>query len=209
MSLRSGRTPAMVFDFGGVLLDWNPRHLYRQLFAHDPEGMERFLVEVGFAAWNLEQDKGRPFAVAVAELSREFPQYADLIRAYHERWDESIAGPIQATVDVVAALKEDGFPLYGLSNWSAETFRRVRPRYDFFDWFDAIVISGEVGLAKPDPQIFATLLHRIGRAAGECLFVDDGEDNIAVARGLGFDAIRFETAEQLARELRGRGVLTG
>jgi 2-haloacid dehalogenase len=199
----------MVFDFGGVLLDWNPRHLYRKLFRDDLEGMERFLVEIGFGAWNLELDKGRPFAVAVAELSRHFPQYAGLIHAYGERWDESIAGPIQATIDVVATLKKAGFPLYGLSNWSAETFRRVRPRYDFFGWFDAIVISGEVGLAKPDPQIFAALLARIGRTAGECLFVDDGEDNIVAARRLGFDAIRFASPEQLKQDLCGRGLLTG
>jgi 2-haloacid dehalogenase len=197
----------MVFDFGGVLLDWNPRHLYRKLFPHDAEAMERFLLEIGFTDWNVELDRGRPFAVAVAELSRLFPHHADLIRAYHERWDETVAGPIPATVEIVAALKQAGVPLYGLSNWSAETFRRVRPRYTFLDWFDVIVISGELGLVKPDPRIFTTLLARTGRAAGECLFVDDGEDNVVAARALGFDAIRFESPEQLRKELCARGVL--
>ncbi len=200
-------SPAIVFDFGGVLLHWDPRHVYRKRFS-SAEAMEAFLVEIGFAAWNLEQDRGRPFAVGVAELSRRFPQYADLIRAYHEHWEESIAGPISGTVALLAALKRAGYPLYGLSNWSAETFARIRPRYAFFDWFDAMVISGQVGLVKPDPAIFALLLGRVGRAAKECLFIDDGEDNIAAARALGFQTIRYETSEQLEVELCRRGVLT-
>ena len=200
--------PAIVFDFGGVLLEWDPRHLYRKLFGPDLEAMERFLAEIGFAEWNLEQDRGRPFALGVAELSQRFPRYADLIRAYDERWEESIAGPIQPTIRILAALKQAGRALYGLSNWSAETFRRIRPRYGFFDWFEAIVISGEVGLVKPDPRIFQTFLTRVGRAPGECLFIDDGERNVAVARSLGFDVIRFASPEQLERELIRRALLT-
>jgi 2-haloacid dehalogenase len=208
MRVVSGSSPAIVFDFGGVLLRWDPRHVYRKRFS-SAEAMEAFLVEIGFAAWNLEQDRGRPFAVGVAELSGRFPQYTDLIRAYHEHWEESIAGPIPGTVALLAALKRAGYPLYGLSNWSAETFARIRPRYAFFDWFDAIVISGEVGLVKPDPAIFALLLTRIGRAAADCLFIDDGADNIAAARRLRFQTIRYETSERLEVELRRRGVLTG
>lgn len=199
--------PAIVFDFGGVLLHWDPRYLYRKLFGTDLDAMERFLAEVGFAEWNREQDRGRPFAVGVTELSRRFPQYADLIRAYDERWEESIAGPIEPTIRILAALKQAGQALYGLSNWSAETFQRIRPRYAFFDWFDTIVISGEVGLIKPDPRIFQTFLSRVGRAAEECLFIDDGEANVAVASSLGFDVIRYSSAEQLERELIRRALL--
>ncbi|MFB3820004.1 MAG: HAD family hydrolase [Candidatus Methylomirabilales bacterium] len=198
--------PAVVFDFGGVLLHWDPRHLYRKLF-QDADAMERFLAEIGFAEWNLEQDRGRPFAVAVAELSRRFPQHAELIAAYEARWEESIAGPIAGSVEVLARLRAAGHALYGLSNWSAETFRRIRPRYAFFDWFLAIVISGEVGLVKPDPRIFRTLLDRVGRPAAECLFIDDGEANIAAATGLGFQTVLFESPEQLAMELGRRRLL--
>jgi 2-haloacid dehalogenase len=201
------RSPlAVVFDFGGVLLDWNPRHLYRKLFP-DADAMEAFLVEIGFDAWNVEQDRGRPYAVGVAELSRRFPQHRELIAAYHERWEESIKGPIQGTIDLLGALEQAGHPLYGLSNWSAETFARVRPRYPFFERFDAIVISGDVGLVKPDPAIFERLLARVARKAEDCVFIDDGRDNIAAARRLGFRTIRFEGAEQLAAELRRLGLL--
>lgn len=198
--------PAVVFDFGGVLLHWDPRHLYRKLF-QDASAVERFLEEIGFAEWNLEQDRGRPFAVAVAELSRRFPHHAELIAAYEARWEESIAGPIAGSVEVLGRLREAGHALYGLSNWSAETFRRIRPRYAFFEWFAAIVISGEVGLVKPDARIFRALLDRIGRPAAECVFIDDGEANIVAASRLGFRTIRFESSAQLETELGRLGLL--
>ena len=162
------RSPAIVFDFGGVLIDWNPRYLYQKLFADNAEAMERFLDEIGFDAWNLEQDRDRAFAVAVRELSERFPHYADFIRAY-ECWEESIGGAIEPTVALLGALKQAGYALFGLSNWSAETFRRIRPRFPFFAWFDAIILSGEVQIIKPDPRIYAILLERIGRPAAECL----------------------------------------
>src|SRR2546421_7051854 len=200
-------SPAIVFDFGGVLIDWNPRYLYQKLFADDAEAMERFLDEIGFDAWNLEQDRGRAFAVAVSELSERFPHYADFIRAYDERWEESIGGAIEATVALLGALKQAGYALFGLSNWSAETFRRIRPRFPFFAWFDAIILSGEVQIIKPDPRIYAILLKRIGRPAAECLFIDDSPANVAVAEQLGFKTILFESPEQLADELTARGLL--
>src|SRR5919107_878420 len=108
------RSPAIVFDFGGVLLDWNPRYLYRKLFDDDHEAVERFLAEIGFTEWNLKQDEGRPFAVAVSELSERFPQHADLIKAYDERWEESMGGEIRATVGILYALRRAGHTLYGL-----------------------------------------------------------------------------------------------
>ncbi len=206
MAVADPASPVLVFDFGGVLLDWNPRHLYRKLFA-EAGAMERFLVENDFAAWNVEQDRGRPFSVGVAELCGRYPHHAELIRAYHARWEESIAGPIPGAVALLAELKQAGYPLYGLSNWSAETFAHIRPRYAFFDWFEAILISGEMGLVKPDPRIFRALLDRVRRPAAECLFVDDGQDNIAAARTLGFRTIRFEAPEQLAAALRRLGIL--
>ncbi len=201
------RQPAIIFDFGGVLLDWNPRHLYRKLF-DDQDRMERFLVEIGFSEWNLQQDQGRPFAEAVAELSLRFPHYANHIKAFDERWEESIDGPIQATVDLLYRLKQSGSSLFGLSNWSAETFRRVRHQHAFLNLFEDIVISGEVGLIKPDPRIFHLLLKRMGRRAEECLFIDDSEANVAVARELGLQVIWFSSAAQLEKELIQKGLLT-
>jgi 2-haloacid dehalogenase len=207
MSQPQRRSPAIVFDFGGVLIDWNPRYLYQKLFADDGEAAERFLIEIGFVEWNLEQDRGRPFAVAVKELTERFPHYADLIRAYDERWEESIGGAIQPTAALLGKLKEAGFALYGLSNWSAETFCRIRQRHAFFAWFDDIVLSGDVRIIKPDPRIYAILLDRIGRPAAECLFIDDSEANVAVAEQLGFETILFKSPEQLAAELIRRGLL--
>jgi 2-haloacid dehalogenase len=207
MSELKNRAPAIVFDFGGVLLDWNPRYLYRKLFDDDHEAVERFLEEIGFSEWNLKQDEGRPFAVAVAELSEQFPQHADLIKAFDERWEESMGGEIRPTVEILYALKRAGHALYGLSNWSAETFRRIRHKYAFLELFDAIVLSGEVKVAKPDPRIYALLLDKINRPAEECLFIDDSEANVAAARRLGFRTIRFESTEQLESELRRLGML--
>jgi 2-haloacid dehalogenase len=208
MNQSAGRSPIIIFDFGGVLIDWNPRYLYRKLFDNDAEAMERFLDEIGFVEWNLEQDRGRPFAVAVEVLTERFPHHADLIKAYDERWEESIGGVIEPTVKLLGALKQAGFTLYGLSNWSAETFRRIRHRQTFWDWFEAIVLSGEVQLVKPDPRIYAIMLEKINRPAAECLFIDDSEANIAVAEQLGFKTIRFESPEQLERELNRLGLLT-
>lgn len=193
--------PAIVFDFGGVLMDWNPRYLYRKLFNHDEQAMERFLVEVGFFEWNQQQDAGRPFSEAVAELSARHPQYCDLIRAYDERYEESLSGPIMETVDILRQLHSSGFSLYGLSNWPAEKFQGVRARYDFFRWFDGIVLSGEVRITKPDPRIFHLLLEQIGRPAQECLLIDDSIHNIATAQALGFQTILFHSPQELEKQL--------
>ncbi len=199
--------PIIVFDFGGVLLDWDPRHLYRELFAGDDEAMEAFLQEIDFYDWNHQQDMGRPFAEGVAELSRQYPHRADLIAAFADRWEESIAGPIHETVETLEALKEQAYPLYGLTNWSAETFSLIRPRYDFLNWFEDIVVSGEIGLAKPAPDIYQVLLRRAEAPAERCLFIDDSAANIATAQELGFMTIHYRTSQQLDMELSQRGLL--
>ena len=199
--------PIVVFDFGGVLLDWNPRHLYRKLFDGDEAAMESFLTEVGFSEWNHEQDKGRPFSEGIAVLSDQYPQHAALIAAFGERWEESIDGPITGSVEILEVLKQKDFPLFGLSNWSAETFHRIRPRYDFLYWFDGIVLSGEVGLAKPDPAIYRILLEQVDEPVDECLFIDDSEANVVAARELGFMTIHFASPQQLRMELSSRGLL--
>lgn len=198
---------AIIFDFGNVLLEWNPRYVYQRFFPNDPEAMENFLKEVNFADWNLQQDKGRPFAEGVAILSEKFPHYAQLIQAYHENWTDSIGAAYDGTIELLKQLKQAGYPLYGLSNWSAETFPFAREKYDFFDLFDDFVISGAVGHVKPDPEIFQIILEKIGRPAHECLFIDDALININQAQKMGFETIHFQSPEQLAAALREHRIL--
>jgi 2-haloacid dehalogenase len=164
--------------------------------------MEQFLHEVNFMDWNAQQDKGRPFAEGVALLSQQFPQYSNLIQAYHDNWKDSIGDYFEGTVAIMERLKDAGYRLYGLSNWSAETFPYAREKYHFFDLLDDILISGEVGMIKPEPEIFQLLLSRIGRPANECLFIDDSQANVEQAQKMGFSTIRFESPEQLEAELQ-------
>ena len=200
--MTSSTIKAIVFDYGNVLIDWNPRNVYRRFFPDDPEGMERFLQEINFMEWNAHQDRGRPFEAGVAILSGQFPQYAELIRAYHENWSDSIGDIYTGTIEILKKLKQAGYPLYGFSNWSAETFPLVRAKHDFFDIFDDMVISGEVGFAKPEPEIYQILLGKIGRPAHECLFIDDSLPNIQQANKIGFATIHFQSPSQLEKELK-------
>jgi 2-haloacid dehalogenase len=198
----------VVFDLGGVLIDWNPRYLYRQLI-EDKAAMELFLSEVCHGAWNEEQDRGRTFAAAVEEAVARHPGERALIEAYHHRWEEMLAGPIEGTVGILEELRDQGRDLHALTNWSAEKFPIARERYAFLTWFGTILVSGEHGLIKPDPKIFALLLERIGHTAGECIYIDDNPVNAAAATRLGFAAIRFESPDQLRHELARLGALCG
>ena len=200
--------PVVVFDLGGVLIDWNPRHLYRKLF-DDESAMEDFLARICTPAWNLGMDAGRPFAEGIAGLVARHPGQAPLIEAYHARWGEMVTGAIEGSVRHLEALTADGREVFALTNWSAETFRPTRARFPFLDLFAHILVSGDVGLVKPDPAIYRLLLARIGRPAEACLFIDDSAANVAAAVGLGFDAIRFESPEQLGHALARRGLPHG
>jgi len=199
--------PAIIFDMGGVLIDWNPRYLYRKLFANEAE-MEWFLAEVCTQDWNVQQDAGRPFAEGVAALTAQFPAHTSHIRAFDERWDEMVRGPIAGTVTILEELAATGYPLYGLTNWSAEKFAQTRPRYAFFRHFRHILVSGQVKLIKPDPRIYQLLLDHVQRPAAECLFIDDSVPNVDAAQQLGFDAIHFQSPAQLRAELAQRRILT-
>jgi 2-haloacid dehalogenase len=199
--------PVIVFDYGGVLMDWSPYYLYSKMLGDDRRAVDQFLNEVDFYRWNLEEDRGRSFEEGTAELIAQFPKYRDLIRAYDERFMETVGGAIQPVVDTLHTLKDTGYPLYGLSNWSAEKFALVRPNYPFFEWFDGMVISGEVGLVKPDQAIFNLLLERIERQADECLFIDDNDRNILAARELNFQTILFQSPQQLNADLHSMGIL--
>jgi 2-haloacid dehalogenase len=197
---------AVVFDIGGVLLDWDPRYLYRTLF-DDEAAMERFLAEVCTPDWNTALDAGRPFAEAVAELSGMFPGQRELIGAYDTRWPEMVRGSIEDSVAILAELRERRVPVYALSNWSAEKFRLMRDRHEFLGWFDGLVISGEVRMVKPDPQIFEHLLSTFALTPSQTVFIDDNAANVAAAGALGMTAIRFTSPPDLRRELEILGLL--
>jgi 2-haloacid dehalogenase len=191
----------VVFDLGGVLIDWNPRHLYRKLFAGDEAAMESFLANVCTAEWNERQDAGRSFADALAALLPLHADKVELIAAFGHRFGEMIPGAIDGTVAIVADLKRAGVPLYGLTNWSAETFPPQRKRFEFLSWFDGIVVSGEEGVIKPDPRIFRILLERYGIEPQKAVFIDDNPANAAAAAALGIHGIHFRSPEHLRREL--------
>jgi len=195
---------AILFDLGGVLIDWNPRHLYRSLFADEAE-MERFLAEVVDARWNQAIDAGRPFAEAIRERQAQVPEYSEFIGMWHSRWKDMLNGEIPGTVAILRELKELGRPLYALSNWSAETFPVARERFEFLSWFNRIVVSGEVGLAKPDPAIYRYTLEKLGTTPEETLFLDDKLVNIEAAQALGMTAFQFSNVIQLRQDLLAAG----
>ena len=198
---------AVVFDIGNVVVEWDPRFLYRKLFAGDDEAMERFLTDVAILDWNDEQDRGRPFADGVRELVARHPQHAALIEAFHHWWPEMLGEVIEGTVAIVEELRRAGFAVYALSNFSAETFPIACERAPLRDWFDGIVISGEEGVTKPDTRIFEVVCERFGLDPAATLFVDDSQRNVDAAAAFGFVALRFDDPDQLRGELRTRGLL--
>jgi 2-haloacid dehalogenase len=205
--MTSSTIQAIVFDFVNVLINWDPHKLFNKYFSNDRQAIDNFLNEINFSAWNLSQDEGHPFSAAVTELSAKFPQYAHLIHAYDEEWEQSITGIIPETVEILHRLKASGYRLYGLTNWSAEKFSLVRHKYSVFDLFESIVVSGEVKLVKPDPAIFRLLLKRIRFTAEECLLVDDSLQNIIVAQKMGFATHHFTSPARLEDDLRQSGIL--
>lgn len=198
---------SVIFDLGGVFIDWNPRHLYRQLFAGDEESMERFLAEVATSEWNRELDGGRPFAEAIAQLQLEHPEHKDLIAAYWDRWPEMLGEVNAETVEIVRELRSRGMRVYALSDWSAETFPLTRGVIAELDLFDDIQISGDVGMTKANPRAFDLAARRFNVNPTETVFVDDIPANVKSARAAGFTAIHFTTASALRAELMALGVI--
>ena len=197
----SGRN-VVVFDIGGVLIDWNPRHLYRKLFPGDEPAMEHFLANVCTHEWNRCQDAGRSFAECARLLKLEHPEKAELIDAYGARFDEMMPGPLAGAVEILAELRERGTPLYLLSNFSAETFPPALERFDFLRWFRGMVISGEVGVIKPDPRIYELMLARFAIDPHRAVYIDDVAANAEAARPFGIHGIHFTTPDALRAELR-------
>jgi 2-haloacid dehalogenase len=196
----------IVFDFGGVLIEWNPRHLYRKVFA-DEARMEWFLTHVCHNDWNLEQDRGRSFDEGVAEAIARFPDHAAEIRLYRDRWMEMVPHDMAGTVQILQELHARGTSLYGITNWNGDTFRATKSRFPFLGLFRDIVVSGDEKLIKPDPEIFHTLARRNNLKLEDCLFIDDVAKNVRGAEAVGMKAHHFTSPEALRADLVGRGLL--
>jgi 2-haloacid dehalogenase len=205
--MQAQRTGA-VFDLGGVLIDWNPRHLYRKLIPNEAE-REQFLAEICSPQWNLEQDRGRSWAEACALLRAQHPEHSELIDAFHLRWREMLGGPIEDSVQVLRELKAGGVRLFGLTNWSHETFPIALELYDFLGWFEAIVVSGQERLVKPDLRLYRLLLERHALEPTTLVYIDDNGKNATAAAELGMHGIHFTTPAALRDELMALGLLEG
>jgi 2-haloacid dehalogenase len=200
---------AVLWDLGGVFLDWDPRYLYRDLFGGDVEAMEYFLAQVCSPAWHLEQDRGQSIVEACAQRKADFPEYAALIDAWCERGEEMVRGVNDGTVEILAELKAAGAPCYVLSNMERENWERRSQIYPFLSWFDGYFISGLEGVVKPDPEYFRRALDRLHLVPPEVFFVDDREPNIRSAASLGIAGTVFRGHEALRQEMVARGLLAG
>jgi 2-haloacid dehalogenase len=208
MTVPEGALNTVVFDLGGVLVDWNPRHLYRKLLP-DEASVEAFLDEVGFAEWNGSLDAGRSWPEAIESLAARHPEHRALIEAFAERWPETLGGEIEGTAAVVRDLQATGVRLLALSNWASETFAVARGHFAVLDAFEGITISGDAGVAKPDPRIFEHFISQFGVDPVSAVYIDDMPANVAAAAALGFRAVQFTSPEALRWHLVGLGLLAG
>lgn len=195
---------AVIFDLGGVLIDWNPEYLYRKIFSSEQE-IKSFLTSVCTSEWNEEQDAGRSLEEGTALLLDAYPDYEKEIRSYYDRWEEMIGGVIEGTLDILRKLKQkDHLALYALTNWSAETIPIAMNKYEFFQWFDGIVVSGVEKMRKPFPEFYHLILNRYHLSAETTLFIDDNLRNIEGARAIGMHTHHFISPERLEDDLRER-----
>jgi 2-haloacid dehalogenase len=197
--------PIPVFDVGNVLIRWDPRNLYRKLIADEAE-REDFLARICSPEWNLEMDRGRAFAEGVAERVALFPQHEALIRAFDERWLETLDGAVEEAVAILEELRAAGVKTYAITNFSREKFALTRTRYPFLDSFEGIIVSAHEQLLKPDPRIYALLCERHGLAPADCIFIDDSLANVEGARAFGMQGHHFKTAAELRADLRQQGL---
>lgn len=192
----------VVFDLGGVLIDWNPRYLYRKIFGTDTEKMEAFLATVCNTQWNEFQDRGRPWEEAITEATTQHPEHQANIRAYYDRWPEMLGEAISGTVRILEELRASGVRLLALTNWSAETFHYATDRYSFLEHFEGILVSGRERLMKPEPEIFQLLTRRYHLTPERTAFIDDSQRNVDAAKQLGFESLLFRTPDELRDALR-------
>ncbi len=200
--MENPKIETVIFDLGGVLVDWNPAYLYRKIFKDDPAKMNWFLQTVCSPSWNMEQDAGRTFEKGAELLIREYPEYENEILVFYERWEEMLKSEITDTVLILNSLKElNQVKLYALTNWSAETFPIAKKRFEFLKQFEGIVVSGEENTRKPFAKIYNITLERYGLSPETCLFIDDSLDNINAAKSLNINALHFTDAIQLKSDL--------
>ncbi|MDY4993698.1 MAG: HAD family phosphatase [Succinivibrio sp.] len=195
----------VVFDFGGVLLDWNPRYFYKSIF-NDDQKMEYFLQNIATSTWNAQMDKGRSFEECMKELAEQYPEYKDPIMLYRKGWETMLKGPIELGMRVLdAVMNAQKFKVYGLTNWSAETFPGTFNKYKFLQKFEGIVVSGEEQMIKPEKGIYLTLIERYNLVPEETFFMDDNIQNVETALSRGINAVQFtgtdKNLEQIAKIL--------
>jgi 2-haloacid dehalogenase len=197
----------IIFDLGGVLIDWNPKYVYREVFNGDEEKVDWFLNNICTNDWNMEQDAGRTFKDATEFLIRQYPQYEQWIRVYYDRWEDMLGGPIQDSVLLLEKLKKaNTHQLYALTNWSDEAFPVALQRYDFLQHFDGILVSGTEKMRKPFSKIYELILDRYKLNAEKSVFIDDNLDNVLGAQKIGMKAIQYKNSQQLINELNHLGV---
>ena len=198
----------IIFDLGGVLIDWNPEYVYLDAFKGNRKKMEKFFDEVCTFDWNENQDAGYPLANATEDRIALFPEQADLIRMYYGRWEEMLRGSISGTVSILKKIVSNNeYRVFALTNWSAETFPIALKRFDFLHWFEGIVVSGTEKTRKPFPEIYETTLERYDLKACESIFIDDNERNLAAANQLGIQTIKFLNPHQLEKDLKTKKIL--
>lgn len=192
----------IIFDLGGVLIDWNPRYVFDEHYFASAEQRDYFFSHVCTSDWNEKQDEGRLIAEATNELIWQFPDWKKPIRDYYSRWTQMLKGPINESIEIFRRLKESGkYKLYALTNWSAELFPIALERYEFLHWFDGRVVSGEEKTRKPFPEIYQRLLERYNVNAAEALFIDDSLRNVKGAETVGIMGFHYKNSQQLQEEL--------
>ncbi|MCL5260249.1 MAG: HAD family phosphatase [Gammaproteobacteria bacterium] len=204
--MQNSKINNIIFDLGGVLIDWDPRNVYKKIFSSETE-MEDFLTNVCNTEWVLKQDAGQTLEEGTKMLCALHPDKSELIEAYYQRWHEMINGEISGTVEILNQLEERKFKLYALTNWSRETFPYAKNKFKFLHTFLDIVVSGEEKIIKPNKKIYEILLTRNNLKANESVFIDDNIANIEAAKSLGITAIQFISAPKLAKDLQKIGVL--
>ena len=198
----------IIFDLGGVLVDWNPEYVYREVFNDDQQKVDWFLNNICTHEWNVEQDAGRSIQKATELLVAQYPEFEEWIRIFYDRWEDMLGGTIPETVTLLNKLKQaNNHHLYALTNWSAETFPVALQRYEFLQHFEGILVSGEEKTRKPFPKIYEILLERYQINPFRSVFIDDNVENVEVAKKFGIKGIHFKSSQQLREELTNLGVL--
>lgn len=193
----------IIFDLGGVLIDWNPKYVFDETYFDSIAKRDYFLNNICTNDWNEQQDAGRSIVDATQELVQQFPEWENAIRDYYGRWTDMLRGPIPGTVKIFRQLKESGkHKLYALTNWQANLFDIALVRYNFLHWFDGRVVSGEEKTRKPFPEFYQRLLNRYTVDPSEALFIDDNLRNVKAAEAMGISSIHFQNSDQLYLEFK-------